>query len=31
MPRIEAFLRQDMDDVDPAADTWQALHELVAS
>lgn len=31
MPRIEAFLRQDMDDSTPAATTWAALHELVAS
>ncbi|GAB3761184.1 flagellum-specific ATP synthase [Nocardioides ginsengisegetis] len=30
MPRIEAFLRQDMDDVTSSADTWSALHELVA-
>lgn len=29
MPAINAFLRQDMDDVTPAADTWAALHELV--
>jgi flagellum-specific ATP synthase len=31
MPRIDGFLRQDMDDVTPAADTWSALHGLVAS
>ena len=31
MPAIEAFLRQDMDDVTPAADTWAALHELVSA
>jgi flagellum-specific ATP synthase len=31
MPAIEAFLRQDMDDVTPAAETWAALHELVAA
>ena len=30
MPRIEAFLRQDMDEVAPAASTWQQLHDLVA-
>ena len=29
MPAIEAFLRQDMDDVTAAPDTWAALHELV--
>lgn len=29
MPRINDFLRQDMDDVTDAADTWSALHELV--
>jgi flagellum-specific ATP synthase len=29
MPRIDGFLRQDMDDVTDAADTWSALHELV--
>ena len=31
MPAIDAFLRQDMDDVTPAADTWTALHQLVAA
>ena len=31
MPAIEAFLRQDMDDATPAADTWAALHELVTA
>jgi flagellum-specific ATP synthase len=31
MPHIESFLRQGMDDVTALADTWQALHELVAS
>ena len=30
MPRIEQFLRQDMDDVTPAAETWRLLVELVA-
>jgi flagellum-specific ATP synthase len=30
MPRIDAFLRQSMDDQTPVADTWSALHELVA-
>lgn len=30
MPAIETFLRQDMDDVTSAADTWSALRELVA-
>jgi flagellum-specific ATP synthase len=30
MPGIDAFLRQEMDDATPAADTWQRLHELVA-
>jgi flagellum-specific ATP synthase len=29
MPRINAFLRQDMDDSTDAADTWSELHELV--
>ncbi len=29
MPRINDFLRQDMADVTPTADTWSALHELV--
>lgn len=31
MPAIDAFLRQDMDDATPAAETWAALHELVAA
>lgn len=31
MPQIEAFLRQDMDDQTPAADTWQLLHGLVGA
>lgn len=31
MPAINAFLRQDMDDATPTADTWAALHELVAA
>ncbi|GAA4111828.1 flagellar protein export ATPase FliI [Nocardioides fonticola] len=31
MPRIEAFLRQDMDDQTPAADTWQLLRGLVSA
>jgi len=31
MPAIEAFLRQGMDDVTPATDTWAALHQLVAA
>jgi flagellum-specific ATP synthase len=31
MPRIEAFLRQGMDDTTSAAVTWQALHELVSA
>lgn len=31
MPAINAFLRQDMDDVTPTTDTWAALHELVAA
>ena len=31
MPAIEAFLQQDMDDVTPAAETWAALHQLVAA
>lgn len=31
MPHIESFLRQGMDDVTELGDTWQALHELVAS
>ncbi|MDP3890244.1 FliI/YscN family ATPase [Nocardioides sp.] len=30
MPAIDAFLRQRMDDPTPLADTWAALHELVA-
>jgi flagellum-specific ATP synthase len=30
MPRIDGFLRQDMDDVAAARATWDALHELVA-
>lgn len=30
-PQIEAFLRQDMGDVSQAADTWAALHQLVAA
>jgi flagellum-specific ATP synthase len=29
MPAIEAFLRQDMDDATPAAETWAALNQLV--
>jgi flagellum-specific ATP synthase len=29
MPRINAFLRQEMDDSTDAADTWSELHELV--
>ncbi len=29
MPRINDFLRQDMSDATPTADTWSALHELV--
>lgn len=31
MPQIEAFLRQQMDDATPTAQTWAALHQLVAS
>ena len=31
MPRINDFLRQDMDDVTDAARTWAALHELVSA
>jgi flagellum-specific ATP synthase len=31
LPRINEFLRQDMDETTDAADTWAALHELVAS
>jgi flagellum-specific ATP synthase len=31
LPRINDFLRQDMDDSTDAADTWTALRELVAS
>jgi flagellum-specific ATP synthase len=31
MPAIEAFLRQDMDDVTSAADTWAALNQLVTT
>jgi len=31
LPHINEFLRQDMDDTTPAADTWSALHELMAS
>ncbi len=30
MPQIEAFLRQSMDEQTPTADTWAALHQLVA-
>ncbi|MCX6400736.1 MAG: FliI/YscN family ATPase [Propionibacteriales bacterium] len=30
LPRIEEFLRQDMDDVTPTATTWARLGELVA-
>ena len=30
MPQIEAFLRQSMDEQTPTADTWAALHRLVA-
>ncbi|HEU5038080.1 MAG TPA: FliI/YscN family ATPase [Nocardioides sp.] len=29
MPRIDAFLRQDLDDTSHVAPTWAALHELV--
>jgi flagellum-specific ATP synthase len=29
--RIEEFLRQEMDDVTPTAETWRRLHELVAA
>ena len=29
MPRIDAFLRQDLDDASEVAATWAALHELV--
>ena len=31
MPRIEAFLRQGMDEVEQPEATWAALHQLVAS
>lgn len=31
LPRINDFLRQDMDDSTDAADTWAALRELVAA
>lgn len=31
MPRIEAFLRQSMEDATPTAGTWQLLRELVAA
>lgn len=31
LPRINEFLRQDMDDTTDAADTWTALRELVAA
>ncbi len=31
MPRINAFLRQEMDDSTDAADTWTELHELVSA
>lgn len=31
MPRIDGFLRQDLDDSSDTAATWSALHELVAS
>jgi flagellum-specific ATP synthase len=30
MPQIEAFLRQAVEESDPAAETWRRLHELVA-
>ena len=30
MPRIDAFLRQSMDDPTSASDTWGRLHDLVA-
>ncbi|GAA3801702.1 FliI/YscN family ATPase [Nocardioides panacisoli] len=30
LPRIEAFLRQSMDDLTPTAETWRRLEELVA-
>jgi flagellum-specific ATP synthase len=29
MPRIDAFLRQDLDESSEVAPTWAALHELV--
>lgn len=31
MPRVNDFLRQSMDDVTPAALTWDALHQLVTT
>nr|WP_218849608.1 FliI/YscN family ATPase [Nocardioides perillae] len=31
MPRIDAFLRQSMDDSTPTAETWQRLQQLVAA
>ncbi|WP_183094882.1 FliI/YscN family ATPase [Nocardioides stalactiti] len=31
LPRIQEFLRQPMGDVTPTAETWQRLHDLVAS
>ncbi|HWJ81099.1 MAG TPA: FliI/YscN family ATPase [Nocardioides sp.] len=31
LPRIESFLRQSMDDLTPAGETWSRLEELVAS
>lgn len=30
MPQIEGFLRQDMDESTPLAETWARLHALVA-
>jgi flagellum-specific ATP synthase len=30
LPRIEAFLRQTMDDLTPTPETWRRLEELVA-
>lgn len=30
MPGIDGFLRQDMDDTTPLAETWQSLRELVS-
>jgi hypothetical protein len=29
MPRIDEFLRQDLDDTSEVDPTWSALHELV--